>query len=206
MATPISTQDKVLVTVASTLCGQRVLNTFRYRVSAATPGTGQDVALTALVAQLRLSGGWITRLKNAYPENLTVDAIWAQVYAPIRYRKYVTIINDNGNYAAEAATANQAAVITRFSEVARRDGISNMHVPVAGTPDVMQGGFLTNTFKTLLGLAGLAMTLNIITPAPAVTFIPVVNDTGLPFAGDVAGYEIGDTARIMRRRTVGLGI
>lgn len=198
--------DKILVTVNNRLCSQVVLNTQRYTVTSVTGSSSIDSCLIGLIAKIREASGWVTLLRNVYPQNLQVVSVWAQVISPIRYRKVVVNVNQSGNREPDAVTANTAAVLTRFSEQASRAGISNMHIPIAPAEENYIDGELTGALITAMQTLGQAIVAPVTVTNPSAVYQPVVNFSGLTSQANVAGYSVGTTGRVMRRRTVRVGI
>jgi len=199
--------DRVLVTIKGALCGRTTLTTFLYRVSAVAANTDYDQAMTALHG----SFAGATQIRPKYvaccPSNWLMDAMWYQIISPLRYHKFAQGVAASGGFGSVANTPNVQGSITRIGEFAGRKYVGGIRVPI-GTDDVScNNGVLTANQKSALqGLAD-AMKLNVITSGVTMTVIPQV---GLPAAGgasaDLYNAFVQDTVRVIRRRTVGLGI
>lgn len=199
--------DTVLQTYVTTLCGQRVMNTFWWEVTVApTPLLEQDVAFDALNDQMNEATGLTNRFDACLPSNLDWYGIWFQVIGPTRLVKVTFARTGNGQFNGEAGSANVAAVITRRTQYASRVGIGSLHVPIATEPIAIEGGFVANALRTPLNALAAKMKENV--SASGYTLRPKVTPNADAVGGIPWVYQtfLQDTVRIMRRRTVGLGI
>lgn len=199
--------DRVLVTAIGRLCGQRTMNTFLYRVSAATAGNDMGSSFVALHAELTKAGALWSALNAACPSNWTFEEAWYQVVAPARFRKGVSLVASQGGWQSAAQTANVHIAITRVGEQAKRKYVGGIRVPMATDAATSADGVPTPAFYTVVQALVNAMKLTVITVNPQVTFIPQVGaprDANQSIDLYDAFYQ--RSTRVNRRRTVGLGI
>jgi len=203
----LSVGDIVMVSIVGSLNNQRTMNTFPYRVSAVTGTPTIQSAANALKNSLTAGGGLVPAYIGCTPSNMLINDLWIQVIRPARFRKEVFAINSAGDSGIAANTSNVAATISRQGELALRRAQGCIHVPLGTTSDAFEDGVLTPSQKALLDTLASKMNLNIITTGTVVTYIPLI---GLPPFGNptVDTYATGTqtTVRVVRRRTVGLGI
>jgi len=199
--------DLVNVTVAGTLCGQRTLNSFPYRIEIAPSDTNYDNFASALNDIVTDTGGIYDAMRGALPSNWNASAIWVQVIRPIRLRKISFPLVSGGTWGAAAQTANIQASITRVGDTANRKNVGGVRIPISGDATASVNGLLTNTMKTALMALAVVMENNIVAPATVGTLVPLI---GIPKTGNITADLVDafpqDTTRVLRRRTVGLGI
>lgn len=202
----LSVGDKVLVTVVGSVCGQRTLNTFLYRVSALTGTPDQATALTAFHSSLLGAGQLIPKFLAAVPTNWFHSYMWYQVILPGRFRKLIVPMSGHGTFGSVANTGNVQGSITRAGELATRAYIGGVRICIGTDSDATDNGQLTVGQFTALNDLASAMKLNVITSGTVATYIPQV---GVPRSGSVT-HDLYDafpqyTTRVIRRRTVGVG-
>lgn len=213
----VAVGQRLLLTIAGRYFGQRTMNSFLFRCSATAAGVSQAAAIAALHAKLGSVNDFFAKYTACLPgESAEVTGLeaWYQIIAPVRYRKTVLDIPFNASTAYNSTTANVSASIERFSELAVRKGVGGIRVPI-GTSGVANGLIGDDL---LLDLEGFAEILNDLqtTASPSVTWVPQVGLPGYtpgdpPTPGnpmlslDCVGATVKGEARIVRRRTVGLG-
>jgi len=206
MPTP-SVGDRVLVTIGGVLLGQRTINTYLYRISAVTGSPDYTTLMNALFSSLSGSGQLIPTHIACMPSNWFRSYCWLQIISPLRFRKVEKPLSGSGTAVGVAYTANVQASITRVGEVAGRKYIGGVRMPLGTDVDATDGGLIVAAQKLLLQNHAAAMQLNIITSGTVATFIP---QCGLPkgtgLSADMHDAFVQDTARVIRRRTVGQGI
>lgn len=204
----VTNGDMALVTFRGVLCGQTIMNTFGYRVQSLTGTPTITTWATALKNALIAGGGLKSRFLGCCPTVYELQELWVQIIAPTRYSADKFALNEFGIYPdSEALTANVSSVITRRGDYANRSNVSTLHVP-CGTNDVMlNNGFITQDLKDALTLLSAQIILPVTTAGTVSTVIPVIPSGGVPAAAvNITKAFPMDTARVMRRRTVGLGI
>jgi hypothetical protein len=199
--------DKILMTFKGTLIGQTILNTFPLTVISVTGTPEVNDCLDALEAKIAGAGDLKTAYLNAVADNYTLDEIWLQVIFATRYRKKVYTIAAGGNSGANSLTPNVAGVLTRAGDQANKHNIGAIHLPIGTDDTSIVNGKLQATQKGLLNTVGTKCRGTVSTSSPAVTYAYSLfqhDPAGLP--SFVTTTFAQETARVMRRRTVGLGI
>jgi len=200
--------DKVEVTFEGVLCGQIIQNKFHYRVASIVGGAiDQEAAFAALDASWTLPLGLYFTYTLFLPDNWLSTKNSYQVVKPQRYIAYKYAHALTGNSTFNALTANMAAVFTKRGNLGQRDNISTTHLPLSEDSGIYTNGKLTPaTQATLATLAAFFKTDQaIVAGAVTVTYTPVIlHPDGS--ATDITSVVVQDTVRVMRRRTVGIGI
>jgi len=218
VAYPINANDVVQVTIRGTLIDQTVMTTLFYR---RPPGSAiinnGSVHLDNMFTNLDQPGDVLNDLTDALPDNLFDIEVDLQVIYPQRYMKQTyTPTVDVGQLASTKFT-NTAAVITLRGEQANRRTVCCKHIPV--NEDSVTDGRLTVVYRGILD-AYVAQIQADLEPVVGVFWEPII--WGKPRAAftkcgrdypalpalrtDVIKVITQPTARVMRRRTVGLGI
>lgn len=199
--------DSVLVTVNGRLNEQRTMNTFWYRVTQITDAPDEAIAFAALFLQMTGAGGLLEDYLACVPTNWTAEAVWFQSITPIRQRKVSFPWDAIGGGPSSALTANVQGSITRVGDAARREAIGGVRIPIGtGVGSITNGRLVAGQKAAMQDLAD-SMAQVIATFAPNVEYTPIV---GKPNAAgnywNVVDATVQDTVRVLRRRTVGLGI
>lgn len=198
-----------LVTLKGTLNQQTIMNTFHYRIFN-MPAGGQTVAqvYVHLEDYFEAAGGIIEKYLACLPTNYSLDVMWVQCVGPTeRYVKTTALQGLDGTGVGEARTSNLAGVITRTTEKSGRSQVSALHLPIGGDDTWLAGGSLQPAVR--LAMAALCTELVKDTgDPPNLVLDPVIYHGPPPFAAAdfIVKAVPQDTARVMRRRTVGLGI
>lgn len=203
--------DIALVTAKGTLAGQTILNTFTYRCIdiGIDFGIEANVAMDDLVdAIVDPDPGLHTRLLDVMPSNYTLNYWTAQIIAPVRvYRFTGDTLDSAGASGSAASTANLASVITRRGAFANRRNQGSLHVPYPDLLTETTPGLISAAFLTDLNLLAANMLLTKTTPVHGCVFKPVLYNPGAtPAYSDLVAAFAQDTIRVMRRRTVRVGI
>ena len=198
--------DRLIVTYVGDLLNQRIMSTFWYGISSLigvpTLGDVMDELRAKLITANNLRDDYL----SCCPPQYTLNETWVQFVRPTRYVKKVYVDAQAGTFAGDAHTANIAAVIERRGVTASRKSVSTLHVPCPTANSAITGGSITAGYATpLADLATQVATQ--VTTATGYVLDPVI-DNGV---GGTNFTAIGlafpqTTVRVMRRRTVGLGI
>lgn len=207
------------VTLFGTLFGQTVMNVFHYRLDLA----GGTVAAGGAFLQdfndaLNAGGGFYETYVNSLPAqvlNIRADLQWID---PDRFIKRTFVVNPTGGFTHIPTTANLAAVIELRANIASRRSVGTKHLPGLGGTGVANGlvtAALMAQIEEFGDQAILDVTVGLRTMRPIIfgrarpaytkpdgTVMPALPKS----YKEVSGYVTHDTARVMRRRTVGLGI
>lgn len=204
---PLVGGDFCLVTLVGRANGQTLMNTFPYRCSTFSGTPTQDAALEALFNALTDENDLVDKFLDCLSSTYELKNVWLQIIRPTRRRKISYAMLDTGTYAAVMDTSNVQASITRFGADANRRNIGGIRLPMPTSPDAMQGGVIAVDYKEVLVLLASQMIQPVTTVGAVATWIPQVgvpapSASPIPAVASVAQ----DTVRVLRRRTVGLGI
>lgn len=209
---PILQGDLIQLTFVGRWQQQVIMLTTHYKCR--TPPDGSmttGLALSNLIDFVDPAGA--NSLGDVYikclPENYTLREIWAQKIYPAREVKIQRPVSYAGLWAtADAETGNVDAVVTLRTTKAGRSQVGNKHIgpmPADGYTSGLISAAMVIAMTTLA--EGLILSLS---PATAGVYDPCIYHRGGDGAAAksdlVASYAVQTTARVMRRRTVGLGI
>lgn len=207
------------VTLISTLFGQTVMNTFHYRLDLSGGNVAAGSAfLSDFNDALNAGGGLFEQYILCLPTqalNIHADFQWID---PDRFIKRTFVVNPTGGAAHVCTTPNLAAVLELRGNIASRRSVGTKHLPGLGGTAVAAGivqAELRAQIQELGDQAVLDVAVGGRTMRPIVfgrarpsytkpdgTVVPALPKS----YKDVTGYVDQATARVMRRRTVGLGI
>lgn len=194
-----------------TLFGQTVMTGMHWVVGI---GAGGGVEMGAFIGELRTyldgSGHHSARLAACYSTDLTnINLIIQDIY-PIRYVRSIQLSSSpQGTQVVASITLppNVCGVIWLRGERAGRDYRSVKHI--GGMADVFtEGGYLTGSALSAYGnyASQCAAEINLTVSGTPVTLYPVVYHRADPaLSRPIKTWEVPDTCRVERRRTVGLG-
>lgn len=211
MAVPVA-GEKILVTLVGELFGQTTMNTFWYEITDAGSSASNQNIQNRLLDGLSVIAGLFDKATTCMPDNWEGKEVWAQTIYPTRFAKTIRTFAVPGSDQA-ATTANVAAVIVRRGNLANRHNVGTVHIPISSAISSVDNGLIVipSALNTALGLLSQVM-LDQITAGTGVgdsEFSPVLVDTTFPGAGNsvlITNTSVKRTVRVMRRRTVGLGI
>lgn len=206
MAYPIAVGDVFQVRCNYLYASQRYMNVLHYIVD--DPGTSPtlgDQTLTDLLSAWRADNE--TQLTDCLATNCTFSYVEIQKIYPIRYRAIRQMVTAAGTSAGgAAATGNLGSTITMRVDIARRNAGGSVHLPcvpdayvAAGMLDALQLNNNESYASSLI--SGL---LGPITNAQATYAIASVRTDPITIEPATA-YVAQPEARVMRRRTIGVG-
>lgn len=204
---PVDIGDKYLVTIVGELDAQTTLNTFKYVVTVLT-GTPTDLqANQALHDRFVFADKVKDEFLGCVGTNFLLKQLWVQKVFPIRLRKQVYVVNEQGTLEDEQGTANLAAVITRTGGIANKQNLSSLHIPISTGPLAIANGIIQIDLKAAMTALCTQIVVPLVSTAPAITFDPSIwgADPSASPVPIVTAFP-QDTVRVMRRRTVGVGI
>lgn len=218
MAYAIASNSVVQLTVRSKLFNQTVINTFHWRWEVGTvPITDGASALDDLEGELEANAWRDSYQAMLAPQclNGVADLQWIH---PTRYQKRSYVFFPAGSNPLDTTVTNLAAALEFRADIATRRAQSTKHIPSVGGLTTV-GGLLNNGFLGtmddfrvvhMLPIALLAGTFRPIIygrARPAYTDSHGVVHPALPVSTlPITTSESKDTVRVMRRRTVGVGI
>lgn len=199
--------DNILVTLRGSFNNQAIINTFYYRVTVApTTKLPQFDVFEDLLDLFNAPGNLIAKFVEIPPGQYTLDQVWMQVVFPGRYVAYKFNAGIQGAGEDVGRTPNLAGVITRRTDKAGRNQVGSLHIPVGQGDNSVDNGLITGT--TLSAMNALALVLKNSYTVSGYTFRPVLTpfNNGDGSAKWIDSAFTQDTARVMRRRTLRLGI
>jgi hypothetical protein len=213
----ISAQSVCSVTMKSDLFNQQVMNVFHYMLdlpggTLADGGSFLDSFNARLVA-----AGFNDSYTDCLPAQcvtITQDLQWIN---PDRFVKKTYDVNPAGSF-GNTTISNIAGILMLRGDIAGKSSIGVKHLPGLGGTNVVDGK-ISAAYKaqlTAFGTLALApVTVGARTMTPIIFGLPFpayVNKKGKAIPAKpltkrfVTQFTVEDTSRVMRRRTVGLGI
>lgn len=204
---PLDIGDKFLVTFVGELDSQTTLSTFKYVCTAVTGAPSDITAQDALYAKLNTIGELVSKYNGCTSTQFLLKEMWIQKVFPIRLRKQVYVVNESGLFGDDQGTANIAGVITRTGGLGERNNISSLHIPIGTGTQCINNGVIQIDLKAAMIALVNKLIVSVVTTTPAATYSPSIwgKDPSASPVPIVTGFP-QDTVRVMRRRTVGLGI
>lgn len=208
---PVLAGDVFQVILEFNVVGQRCLNVLHYIVLSTPSPNEYGGFLTALRAEFTLAAanGIIDALRQAICTNVPFTSCTVQRVYPTRDYYQRQSYNFSGVYDDTCATANISAVITKQSEAAGRGRAGSFHL--SGVPAIIViNGRLNDAYQDLLTTIGIKLetVLNVASTASP-NLAPGMYHPGLGAGANfkrLIRTQAQATARVMRRRTVGVGI
>lgn len=201
------------VTIWGTLCGQRVLNVLHYQAGNDS-APALDVAMQDLLDELQNIGKLKDKFLAAAAQNYDMNEIVAQIIHPVRWARFPSPVGEPGAIADDALTADLAAVIEKSGFFAASNRAAKLGLGKTGglhfapvPAEKMSEGILDQVYlETELNDLG-AEVVNIVTTA-SMEWIPgIFSATADPKVFTATNrHSEKNTVRVMRRRTVGVGI
>jgi len=200
------------VTFNGFLHNQRTMTTFYYKLLD-LPGAGgnHDDASNDLNTRIATAGDLQSLYRACCPSNWTLDSLWIQLIYPTRVRKIVYNKNLAGTGANASTVTNVSASITRTGVLAARNQVGGIRVPIS--PADCAAGLLTTT--PFANLGALSVKMKALYGAAAdwwwspgfMSKVPGQQpNERIPAFTEMYAAFPQETSRVVRRRTVGLGI
>lgn len=203
----INTNDIVLVTLRYRVGNQTCLNNVHYRYEGSAPIADGATALQDLISDLKTDAvdGWVVPIVSATSDQVVFNQITGQKIYPTRYAPQVTLMGNTGGQAVAAYPPNVSACISKKIELAKKGRVGR--IEIAGLPqDTAVNGLWTSGTMTNLEVVANNLKLDRVAGAEG-PFKPIVFNKKLPATSEIISATlVQQTARVMRRRTVGLGI
>jgi hypothetical protein len=202
--------DVIQVSFRGSLFNQQILNILHFSVGVIGTGTDYD-QLSMFTSNLVTGGGSVDLVlpfMACMPPEYALEEVRAQRIYPTRTVYAFTLSGAFGQYATGTETTNVAASIEKRTLTPGRMGIGRLQL--AGVPTAaMNNGEVSAAFKgtEMLNLAN-TMIQTITTTAPVVTYNPCLFNptaTGPKFSPLFSCIPM-DTLRVMRRRTLRVGV
>jgi len=200
-----------LMSMVGRCYGQRILNTFGWRVEDLSLGAAQP---TDAFTQSFFADAEFLAFRDAYldclPSPYNLDEVWLQKLTPVRVRKGVLEVNLPGSISAEALVQSQAS-ISRHGVTAGPFANGGVRILMPAGIDYSEDGLITGAHKATLQLLADQMEdeiqLNVM--GTVYDLAPVIIGR-FPGTGDITSLEIVETnvkdeLRTQRTRVVGRG-
>lgn len=206
----VSVNDVVLVTVVGRYFGQTTMNTYPHLITATTGTPTIQETMESLNTALKATGKLIRTQQACCPADWVHSYTWCQVIRPTRYRKWVFPGVGDGTFSDEpSSTANLQATIERYAEESGRHDQGAVRLPIGTHSDFGDDGLISIALSSKMELHAQQMRATTVTSTTlgGATLRPLTGVTApswTPLA--VFGTSVKDTIRVIRRRTVGLGI
>lgn len=199
--------DVVALTYEGTFDSQQIRYALHYRVAVAGSSTTPELDLDAMAANFSSPGtnSMTNALQAVHVDSFNFDAVLAQRVWPVRTIGMRVLSSFPGLIGQPGLPANAAAVITKRTLTPGRMGLGSLHLTGIDTANVA-----LSEITTLTGYTALATLLIASRTVPAVTMTvePGLFNPSFPptFFSRLFDAPVQKTVRVMRRRTVRLGI
>ena len=209
MATELIDGDIIQYTLRARYMGQTILNTWMFRVTQFEPaGVDYEDSLEAVMMGFNEPAGLIEDLQALTVNTYSFIEHRMQRVYPTRNRAVTIGISEAGGLSPPGVQVNTAAVVTKLGNTAGRFAVGSWHQTGFPATDFLQTGLVETTIKEALVLALEPLANVILVPGFTGTSLqPILWSYKVPARvtpiQDIVGQ---DTVRVMRRRTVGLGI
>ena len=196
-------------TFMMTSVGQRLMNTYHWRLETNPTNETIEAVCNGLNTTLSAAGGLIPTHNALRDESVILDNVTIQQIATLRYAPKVYVKTVGGDITTAAAgldTGNVCAVIERRGVNATRGDVGKVHIPIPLAAAVIQAGLIVGGYAALLTAhAGIIQADQNL--ASGSTLKPVVYHKGkTPNYSYIGAAFYQETVRVMRRRTVRVGI
>lgn len=190
-------------TVKGSLAGQVTMSVFHYKLTNTFGVPDGEATINSFHTEWGGNFDFFGAYKECCSNELTFTELVYQWIYPIRYRRVTKpLVGQAGTIVETSEPPNVAQVVTKVGERAGRHYVGTVHIP--GLPKANNGnGLLVEQQLTLLTTFGGLVA----TAAQNGTLVPVIFNRSQPQDSPrIIDAFPQSTVRIMRRRTVGLGI
>lgn len=204
----LALDDVFLIQLTGTLNSQTIISTYHYAVTAMNVPIEEVVACNRLLTFITQADGLVDTYLAVAPTNYTMAQASAQKILPQRYRRIQTVIGELGLRGA-SPVSNVALTIERFGPLANRKNIGSLHIPCS-PGNAANGTWDAGTLDVATAHADTMSALfededgNRFRPCLISAWAGV--PTPLPTPQLVSGHIVHTASRVVRRRTVGVGI
>lgn len=207
---PVATAGMIFqVLLRMDMNNQRLLNSYHFRLVQNTSGLTVEGVADQMNIWFNTVGTGLYDTHGALRDTAcTLLDAQIQVISPERYVGKGYVLNKPGQVTGTAGveTPNVAAVLTRRAVTATRRGVSSLHIPLGIAPETIVQGELSAAAKTDVGDHGNAI-LNATNIGIGVVLEPIVYHRGqIPLYDALGSFIVQSEVRVMRRRTVRVGI
>lgn len=203
--------DVVYSTIQGTAFGQQIIMDMVWQVSGDFP-LGNTVFTDLGLINTGLSAGGVQDVLTPYlaclPATYSALEVRSQRVYPLRmaYRS-LALVGAVGTNVNPATVANRSACITKRTDFSGRNQVANNHIGPA--PDASAAaGVITPAYTALLNALASKLVTAWVPPTSGSLLIPVIfhkNQLPVISTNIINAFNIGATARVQRRRTIGVG-
>lgn len=210
MAFSATVGDRMDIRLYGRISGQTTISTFSYLADNGTGPVPINEVVNDWMVNWQAAGGLIEKFAACCPVNWEAWQIQFQLAkTAARMAAQTRSISVFGTSGAQARVPNVAAVILRRGDLASRDNVSTLHIPLAPDALLTSEGLVTAAFKTIAQdlIIKLDDLVSVTGDGNNLEWFPCIPHG--PFAASnspITEFLLKDTTRVMRRRTVGLGI
>lgn len=205
MALPLG--GVVELTLKGKLLDQAIMNVFHYQVDTVSTAPTVEDEMSDFILDVQ-SGGPTTLLDTylaCMPSNYVLNEITAQAISPIRYVRVTEVVNLVG-LRTTASSSNVQAAVTFRTSLSGRKFVGKKFLPLPASDIV--NGMVGAVQKGLIQSFADRWLQNVVPALSGGIYAPVIwhrNSPATPPTRIRSGFP-QDTQRVIRRRTVGLGI
>lgn len=204
----VAVGDTLQYVVGYKCAGQQLLLVRHYRCEKPPPASGLVDALGDFLAAVAVGGthDLITPLRNVLCESTKIEWHRAQKVDPQRYRGVQDVVNLDGNNGTDPLPSNVAATITLGTEEAGRGFSGSSHIGGLAKENSNSNEW-TAGFQALLIILGQRLSQGVIGTLLDPTYVPITYKPGAnPNYHKITLSIVRSDCRVMRRRTLGVGI
>lgn len=185
--------------------GQKTLNTFYYKVQSIVGGPTNSTFSAALHAAFNAATKLYQRFRECCPTQYVLDHVDFQTVWPVKIVRNTYALGVAGLAGQASSTANMASVMVRKGDVANKKNRGTLHVPMSNLDVGMANGIIGAALQASQVNLGTEMIATYAAGGLGAVF-PVLWSPKTPTVSQAILQAFGETtARIMRRRTVGVG-
>ena len=201
--------DVLLYTINYEQGGQRYMNTAYYKYTDSFLGNDDYAVLcNAFLSAKEVAGNFISDLKEILADSVTIIDHRMQRVAQSRLAPVIHPLNEAGEVSAAELPGNSAACVTRRTILGTRWAIGSWHQPGLTADALFNATNLNSTYMTNLEVMLNTRIRGVAQPGGSFGNIEnVLWSPSVPLRfTPITAYVCQPTPRVMRRRTVGLGI
>lgn len=201
--------DVCAVTYHGTYCGQQIRYVLHYRVTVAGSSVSPELDLDAMAANFAAPGSntLTGTLQALHLTSFNFDAVSAQRVWPTRTIRMTTLSSFPGTITGSDTAPNTSVVVTKRTLTPGRMGLGSIHLSGVDNNSIVSGEIDTGviaSYTTFLAAVIAGRTV----PAVTMSIEPGLFNPSFPpsFFSRLFDCILQTTIRVMRRRTVRLGI
>jgi len=203
----INMGDTLEITVEGALLGQRTMNIFHYNVIAPSTAPSFIVAMNALLADwLNSATGPQLMILAAAAQNWECQNIRGQRLWPTRSLAVYQVDGRPGLRPADCTAPNLSAVITKHGEFGTRKDVGSFHLAGLSDLDYTEGLISGPQLTRMDALATRIRTTLVVAGGGTEALPCLIGEDGPAATRTIVQCEVQDTLRVMRRRTLRVGI